>query len=81
MASELSADPRAELAVFTCAIAVHCDRGEHDVATKLERQVVASGIDLRFGWRACVCTPSSSRRPVTRDTGRDETHIGHSWTR
>lgn len=49
LASELLGDPRSELAVYTCAIAVHCDRSEHEVAIKLERQVVAGGVDVKFG--------------------------------
>ena len=42
-----------ELAMFSCAIAVHCDRGEHAVAVTVERDFIERGIDLRFG-RACL---------------------------
>lgn len=42
-----------ELAIFTCAIAIHCDREAHDVAVTLERDFAERGIDLKFG-RACV---------------------------
>ena len=38
------------LAMFSCAIAIHCDRGEHDA---LEQDFVDRGIDLKFGW-ACL---------------------------
>ena len=42
-----------ELAMFSCAIAIHCDRQAHDVAVTLERDFAERGIDLKFG-RACV---------------------------
>lgn len=38
-----------ELAMFACAIAVHCDCGEHAVAVTVERDFVERGIDLTFG--------------------------------
>jgi hypothetical protein len=42
-----------QLAMFSCAIAIHCDRDAHDVAVTLERDFVDRGIDLKFG-RACI---------------------------
>jgi hypothetical protein len=53
VAARLPAEHRAELAIYTCAIAIHCDRSEHDVAVELERQVVAAGVDRKFGF-ACL---------------------------
>jgi hypothetical protein len=39
--------------MFSCAIAIHCDREAHDVAVKLEQGFVDRGVDLKFG-RACL---------------------------
>jgi hypothetical protein len=53
IASSLSPGFDAERAIFTCAIAVHCDRREYKVAAKLERQQAERSIDLKFA-RACA---------------------------
>lgn len=53
VAWQLSPSEHPELAMFSCAIAVHCDRGEHELAIKLERGFSERGIDLKFG-RACL---------------------------
>ncbi|MGH3111642.1 MAG: hypothetical protein ACRDQT_12085, partial [Gaiellaceae bacterium] len=42
-----------ELAIFSCAIGIHCDRRAYDVAMTLERDFADRGIDLKFA-RACV---------------------------
>jgi tetratricopeptide (TPR) repeat protein len=48
LACQLSPGERAELAVFACAIAIHCDVGEYELAVKLERSFAERGIDLRL---------------------------------
>jgi hypothetical protein len=49
---QLEASEHAELAMFTCAIAIHCDREDLDIALKLERDL-ADRPDLKFA-RACL---------------------------
>ncbi len=53
LACELAPGERAELAVFACAIAIHCDVGEYELAVKLERSFAERGIDLRLAL-ACL---------------------------
>ncbi len=48
LACQPSPGEGAELAVFACAIAIHCDVGEYELAVKLERSFAERGIDLRF---------------------------------
>jgi hypothetical protein len=52
LACQLSPCEGAELAIFACAIAIHCDVGEYELAVKLERSFAERGIDLRL---ALVC--------------------------
>lgn len=53
LAWQLSPSERPELATFTCAIAIHCDREDHDIAVKLERDFADRVVDFKFG-RACL---------------------------
>lgn len=48
LAWHLAPGERVELEMFACAVAIHCDRGEHELALKLERSFVERGIDLRL---------------------------------
>jgi hypothetical protein len=38
----------AELAVYACAVAIHCDRGQYQRGLNLERSFVRRGIDVRL---------------------------------
>lgn len=53
VAWSLSPTERAERAMLSCAIAIHCDRGHHAVAETLERQFAGHAIDLKLGL-ACL---------------------------
>ena len=53
LACQLSPGESAELAVFACAIAIHCDVREYELAVKLERSFTERGIDLRLAL-ACI---------------------------
>jgi hypothetical protein len=48
VAWHLSPGDAAELAVFACAVAIHCDREQYQRALNLERSFVKRGIDLRL---------------------------------
>jgi hypothetical protein len=48
LAWHLSPGESVELEVFACAVAIHCDRGEHELALKLEQSFCERGIDLRL---------------------------------
>jgi hypothetical protein len=42
----------AERAIFTVAIAVHCDLGAHPTAEIIEREQAARSVDSHFAWAA-----------------------------
>ena len=68
LAFDLSPDESVELAVFACAIAIHCDVGEYELAVKLERSFAERGIDLGL---ALVCLRLYSELSADTD---DELH-------
>ena len=48
LAWHLSPGEAASSQLFACAIAIHCDCGEYELALKLERLFAERGIDLRL---------------------------------
>jgi hypothetical protein len=48
VAWHLSPGEGAELAMYACAVAIHCDRGDFKRALQIERSFTERGIDLRL---------------------------------